>query len=192
MARKIYPAPLARLYKSRLRQVMTPRDRRLITLGAEPGTTVLDVGTGDGFLLQTLSKRLGASGQIHAIDNDPAAIARAQQLSLEGAPAAVEVCDATHTSLADRSVDLAILHHVFHLLDDRLGTIQELRRVLKVNGKVALWEAHLMVEEWRLDGYEGMFIGNGFVLESRLSDFLGHGRRFRFVDGALGCKLRTD
>ncbi len=152
---------------------------------------VLDVGTGTGFLLPALSKRVGPNGHVHALDVQPAMLERARKVKLPFDNVSFHLTDASYTSLDDGSLDRVIIHHAFHEISDRCGAIHEFRRILKTGGIVILWEPRVVVGAWRVRGYEGMFWGAGFELDRRITDPLGRGCLFRAVDGPLGSRLHS-
>ena len=51
------------------------------------------------------------------------------------------------TGLADESIDVALLYDVFHDLTDPEGVLEELRRVLKVDGILSLSDHHMKSEQ---------------------------------------------
>ena len=115
-----------------------------IVQGAEigPGDTVLEVGCGSGFFTIPAARRVGASGQLVAMDVLPAYVDRVSQ----SAPAAglenVRALegDALATGLDDASMDAVMLFGVipFPTLPlDRL--LPEVHRILRPRGILAVW-----------------------------------------------------
>jgi len=82
--------------------------------------------------------------------------------------------DGTNIRLQDDSVDLILLNHVFHEVDDKPKVLGEFHRILKPSGRLAI------VERTRSSGRLLSNMGPPLVDEKRLiSEIQGNG--FRFV-----------
>lgn len=180
------------LLTSPLRKALTPVDQRLDDLGIKPGMKVLDLGCGNGFLLPSLLEKVGSQGQVIALDNNPSLIEQARQRVPGQAAVTFIVADAANPPLPEGSLDAVIIHFAFHAFVDRAGVVREMRRLLKPNGTLGLWEPHLLVDPWRMSGWEGLFWGQGFALTRRLSSMTGQGRVFTAVQTPPGSRLRKD
>lgn len=114
----------------------------LDNLGIEPGQIVLDAGCGNGFMAKEFAKLTGPGGKVYALDADAEAIEILQN-ETQGTIIEPLVGDITDkTKLAAASLDLIFLATVLHgfsrpQLD---GFQQEIRRLLKPNGKLAIVE----------------------------------------------------
>lgn len=97
---------------------------RVIPRGAE----VLDVGCGNGFIAHHLSAMLGAS--VVGIDVMPKADASIDYRRYDGA----------QIPLADNSVDAVLLCYVLHHAQDAPALLIEIRRVLRPNGQLVVYE----------------------------------------------------
>lgn len=105
-----------------------------------PGETILDVGCGTGVNGLALSKLVGPSGKIVAIDNSEAmlAIARAKASAgnLEYQLQAVEQID-----FPDDSFDGIVCTQVLGYVSDPVEAIRKMLRVVKPTGRVFISEA---------------------------------------------------
>lgn len=190
MPQKLFPARLSFVLDHPVRRWLTPLPERLRSLGVAPGMTVLELGCGTGFTLPALQELVGPSGRIVALDLQPALLEKARQKIQPGASVELRVADATQLELPDQSVDLVLAHFSFHEFTDRAGVVREARRVLRKDGQFALWQPHLVVDGWRMRGWEGLFWGQQFELLERLESPLGRGLRFKAVETPRGSRLR--
>ncbi len=121
--------------------MFTPFAARLIAdLEITPGSAVLDVACGTGVVTRFAARATGATGAVTGIDIGPPmlAVARSQPAEPEWAPIAYLEGSALDLPLADRSFDFATCHHGFQFFPDRVAAAQELHRVLRPGGRVAI------------------------------------------------------
>lgn len=109
-------------------------------LGIEPGSRVADLGAGTGYFAATLSKAVGESGTVFAVETEPALVAhllaRAEREELTNL---VPVLASTgNPRLPAASIDLLLIVDTFHHIDDRLSYFADLRQVLAPGGRVAI------------------------------------------------------
>jgi SAM-dependent methyltransferase len=101
-----------------------------------PGQHVLDLGCGDGFLLELLVARGHAPGSLVGVDLSAHEIAAARRRrALAGVSLACE--SAMSLSAEDRSFDCVLSHLAFMLVSDLEAAIAELARVLAPGGVFA-------------------------------------------------------
>lgn len=93
-----------------------------------PGSRVLDVGCGRGFIAFHLSAMLGT--QVIGIDIDPSAEAAIDYRQFDG----------QHFPVADESVDAVLFCYVLHHAPDLGVIMNELRRVLSGDGLAVIYE----------------------------------------------------
>jgi SAM-dependent methyltransferase len=135
--------------------------------------TVLDIGCGDGFLLELLGKLKSKKLHLIGVDMSEAELdaARSRLTSQE----VTLLCEKAHDlSLSDSSVDYVLSHMSFMLMNPIVDVIKELRRVLKLGGVfTAVVPGSLQLG----DGYElfiqalrWAFDRDGLELKTRLGD----------------------
>ena len=115
-------------------------ERVLNRLGVKPGMRVADVGAGDGYYTVRLAKRVGASGTIYAEDVTQSYLARlAERLAREGI-AGVTLVHGTPVDprLPERSVDLMLLAHMYHEVEQPYEFLYRLHAALVPGGRVAI------------------------------------------------------
>jgi SAM-dependent methyltransferase len=109
------------------------RERLLLDLflAAGPGPEVLDAGAGQG----TLSAKLAALGfEVTSSDASPTAVA----VLREHAPGPVVEADVTSLPFESQSFDAAVLGEVLEHVEDDRGALEEIARVLRPRGVLAL------------------------------------------------------
>jgi ubiquinone/menaquinone biosynthesis C-methylase UbiE len=115
--------------------------RVLTAFGLKDGMSVLEVGSGPGFVTEWLSK-LVPNGSITCLEIDPILVSYAQQ-SLEGKTQCS--CNfvegsAIEMGLPDNSFDFAYVRLVVTHIPDPIAATKEIMRVLKPGGKVVFAE----------------------------------------------------
>jgi ubiquinone/menaquinone biosynthesis C-methylase UbiE len=164
----------------RLRDLLLPRERILKEAGIKSGDRVLDYGCGPGGYVAGTAELVGASGKVYALDIHPLAVQRIQDLARRRRLTNVETilsdCD---TGLPDDSMDVVLLHDIFHMLSEPEAILAELHRVLKPDGTLSLSDHHM--------GEEDIIVGVTGGALFKLSRKGEHGYSFSpRVNGGLG------
>ena len=142
------------------------RSRRVILqeVPLREGMTVLDFGCGPGGYILPLSRRVGGAGTIYALDANPLAIRRMEQLARRNGLANVKgVLSDGPTPLAAGSLDVVLMYDVFHMLPDPPSVLREMHRLLKPAGFVSFSDHHMREKKIVAD----MTAGGWFILSSR-------------------------
>jgi ubiquinone/menaquinone biosynthesis C-methylase UbiE len=137
---------MAFMYK--FRDFFFPRKNVIKEVGIQPGFHVLDYGCGPGSYLIPLAQLVGKSGKIYALDVDPLAIQKVQNIASQKRVENVQtILSDCRTGLPDHSMDVALSYDTFHDLSDPNGVLKELHRVLKPNGILSLSDHHMKENE---------------------------------------------
>jgi ubiquinone/menaquinone biosynthesis C-methylase UbiE len=117
------------------------RTRMLDLARVAPGESVLDVGCGTGTLAMAAKRRVGDAGTVEGIDASAEMIDRARKKAKRAhSGAAFRVASAEslpfETSRFDVVLSTIMLHHLPRAV--RSQAIQEMRRVLKPDGRVLI------------------------------------------------------
>ena len=132
----------------KFRDFLQPRMNILKEVGIKAGFRVLDYGCGPGSYIVALAKLVGKSGKIYALDVHPLAIQAVQRLALKnGLPNVQTILSDCETGLPPNSVDVVLLYDILHDLDDPNGVLEELHRVLRIEGILSVSDHHLKEEE---------------------------------------------
>jgi len=118
--------------------IFGPWSRDLVdAAGVRPGDRVLDIGCGTGPAARYAAERVAPGGSVAAIDRDGAMIAYARTLCPPGEVDWREG-DVMALPFGDGAFDVVVGNQVYQFLDDRLGALREVRRVLAPAGRLAL------------------------------------------------------
>jgi SAM-dependent methyltransferase len=119
-------------------------ERVMNLLGVKPGLTVADIGAGSGYYTVRLARWVGPTGHVYAEDVVPDYLERlAQRVRSEGLAATVSLVhgEPHDPRLPAGSLDLALLVHMYHEVEQPYGLLWNLRPALKPNAKVAIIDA---------------------------------------------------
>ena len=186
----------------------------------QPGTHVLDLGTGTGLVAGYASERAGPAGAVTGLDptTDLLSVARAKQFS--GALVTWEEGFGEEMPFEDASFDTVLCHQGLQYVTDREATFSEIKRVLKPGGQlhVGVWSSagrqpafgfvedslasHIGAEQkpvhaWSFGGHEELRrLAEGAGLTVERLETVEHPWRFesiqQFIDVQIACAGRTD
>jgi ArsR family transcriptional regulator len=146
--------------------------------------TVLDVGTGTGFIAAGLAPR---ADRVIAIDNSPAMLDVARenlaQLGIDNVE--IHEGDLTRLPINDNSVDAAVANMVLHHTEDPAGMLAEMTRVVRRGGWVAITDANEHPYEWMRTEQADIWLG--FTAE-QIEGFFGSARLARYGYATLGSQ----
>jgi ubiquinone/menaquinone biosynthesis C-methylase UbiE len=111
-------------------------------MGLQPGMTVADVGTGIGYMLPFLSRRVGAGGHVIAEDIFDDFLASAKQRAENQKLANVTFVKGTETDpkLPGAAVDIVLALDVYHHFDYPEKMLAAIHQSLKPGGKLVVVE----------------------------------------------------
>jgi ubiquinone/menaquinone biosynthesis C-methylase UbiE len=111
-------------------------------MGLKAGMTVADVGTGIGFMLPFLSKRVGADGHVIAEDIEDDFLAMARQAADTQNLSNVTFVKGTVTDpkLPDGAVDIELVLDAYHHFDYPEKMLASLHKALKPEGRLVIVE----------------------------------------------------
>jgi len=109
------------------------------------GQHVLDVGTGTGVLIPHLTKAVGSSGSVTAIDFSEKMIQKCKTTYSRVKHVTVKVGNIEDAAFTPESFDAAICFGVFPHLENKEKALQNINRILKPAGKMVI--AHALSSE---------------------------------------------
>lgn len=132
----------------KFRDFFRPRMDVLKEVRIKTGDNVLDYGCGPGSYIIPLAGLTGKEGTIYALDIHPLAIQMVQDIASKKQLTNVEtICSDSKTGLPDNSIDVVLLYDVIHDLDNSDEVLEELHRVLKLNGILSVSDHHMKENE---------------------------------------------
>ena len=114
---------------------MAKLERMAQRLNIEPGSTVLDVGSGTGVFIPFLSSKVGKNGRLIALDFAEEMLRKARAKGLNGNIERLHA-DMTSAPLLEEVFDVAVCYSSFPHFQDKLRTLSEVNRVLKNGGRL--------------------------------------------------------
>jgi len=104
-------------------------------LNIQPGSTVLDVGTGTGIFVPLLLNKIGNKGKLVCLDSAEKMLEKARKKNFKGN---IEyVCsDISNTQLGDEIFDVVVCYSSFPHFKDKAKALQEIKRLLKKGGRL--------------------------------------------------------
>lgn len=118
-------------------------------LHIQPGMAVADIGAGNGYYVERLSHRVGPTGRVLAEDVVPDYLAglqrRIKQSGLQNV--AVSLGDPHDPRLPPASVDLALLVHMYHEIQQPFGLMVNLLPALRPGARVAIIDTTRVTQE---------------------------------------------
>ena len=104
-------------------------------LNIDPGSIVLDVGTGTGVFVPYLLGRIGKSGRLVALDFAEEMLKKARTKGFDGNIEYLQV-DVTSVPLPEEVFDAVVCYSSFPHFQDKPRALSEINRVLKKGGKL--------------------------------------------------------
>ncbi len=181
-----FPAPafIGRFLDSDLRRWMQPPDKLIERSGIKPGMVVMELGCGSGSFTTFVARVVGEQGKVYAVDIQPEML-----VQLKRKLAKIENQDITNIELKeasaynlpfeDESLDLVYMVAVLMEIPDRGRALQEMKRILKPGGILAVTE-FLPDPDYPLRSTTiKLCQGEGFVPDGNLGNLWNYTIRFK-------------
>lgn len=153
--------------------------QNILHLGLKEGMRVADFGTGTGAYSKAISPKVGYTGKVYAIEVQKELVKKLESELKHWGLSNVEciwgdIERRGGTKIADHTMDRVIISNVLFQAEDKLGLIDEARRILKKEGEVLL-----------IDWSES-FGGMGPTAQNIVTEFMAREmfekRGFKFVE----------
>ena len=111
-------------------------------MGLRPGSTVADVGAGDGFFTTRLARAVGSNGRVFAVEINDAAIQRLRRRLQEDGVENVTIVKGApdDPKLPEATLDAALIVNAYHEMEQHQAMLAALRRALKPDGRLVIVE----------------------------------------------------
>jgi len=108
----------------------------------EKGGQVADVGCHEGYLSFHLSKRVGETGKVFAVDVEEYRLDNLKEYIQERKVDNIEVVlgDYNNPKLPTGSLDVVIVMDTYHEIDDYMEVLGHIKKALKPNGRILILE----------------------------------------------------
>jgi len=135
--------------------VVNQRKETRRCLGLRPGDSVIDVGSGPGFLAQEMAEEVGSGGRVCGVDISSDMIRRADARNQKSWVSYHEA-DATALPFDDESFDVMVSTQVAEYVPDVMAFCRETFRVMKAGGRGLLVATDWGTVAWHSDVPERM------------------------------------
>ena len=119
------------------RDIVSQRNATLKELNLSEGESVLDVGSGPGFLAESVADAVGTSGRVVGVDISDDLVARSQRRN-NRSWLTFYTGDATALDEPDTAYDAVVCTQVAEYIPDVDAVLSEVRRVLKPGGRFVI------------------------------------------------------
>jgi SAM-dependent methyltransferase len=132
-----------------------------VLVGEGPIGRLLDIGTGTGRMLELLAPHSERSVGLD-VDHEMLVLARAALGDAQLSQASVRQGDLHRPPFEAASFDVAVMHHVLHLLDDPGEAVLDAARLLRPGGRllIADFGAHELAELTEVHGHRQLGIAD--------------------------------
>lgn len=159
--------------------MFTNPEQNILHLGLTEGMRVADFGAGTGFYSKAVSARVGYTGKVYAIEVQKDLVKKLEGDIKNWGISNIEciwgdIEKRGGTKISDHSMDVVIMSNILFQVDDKLGLIDEAKRVLKKGGKALLID-------WS-DSFGGMGPTSESVVTERMVKELFEKRGFKFTE----------
>jgi ubiquinone/menaquinone biosynthesis C-methylase UbiE len=123
--------------------MFTNPEQIILQLGLQEGMRIADFGSGTGFYSKAASPRVGYTGKVYAIEVQKDLVKKLESELKSWGISNVsciwgDIEKRGGTKISDHCLDAVIVSNVLFQAEDKIGLIEEVKRVLKSGGKVLL------------------------------------------------------
>lgn len=106
------------------------------------GSSVADIGAGEGYFSDRMANRVGESGKVYAVDIDPGALRNLRELKSREHLQQVEVIEGAEDDprLPANSLDAVLVVNAYHEFRQHDAMLHAIARALKPGGRLGIIE----------------------------------------------------
>jgi ubiquinone/menaquinone biosynthesis C-methylase UbiE len=138
---RVCPVSLAGSLDNKIRRYLQ-NPRKILGPYIEEGMTVLDIGCGPGFFSMELAQMVGKSGRVIAADLQEGMLHKIRD-KVQGTELEERIkfhkCETNRLGLSE-NVDFVLAVYMVHEVPDKQGFLNEIKSMLKPNGRVLIIE----------------------------------------------------
>jgi len=159
--------------------MFTNPEQNILHLGLKEGMRVADFGAGSGFHSIAVSKRVGPSGKVYAVEVQKDLVKKLESEIKHLGISNIEciwgdIERLGGTKIADGNMDVVIISNVLFQVEDKLGIIDESRRILRKGGEILLID-------WN-ESYDGIGPKPKNIVSEDMSRSLFEKRGFKYIE----------
>lgn len=118
-------------------------DQTIAQLFLLEGMKVADLGAGSGFYSKAASPKVGLTGHVYAVEVQKDMVKKLEsdlkEWGIKNVSCIWGDIEKVHgTKISDKSIDAVILSNVLSQVEDKLGLIDEAKRIMKESGSILL------------------------------------------------------
>lgn len=165
-----------KLDSSKRRELLPPSET-LKKLGLCKGEIVADIGCGIGYFTLPAAELAGAQGKVYALDVSEEMLEETRKTAIEKGYKNIELIKSGEYDLVleDSTISYCFICNVLHEIADLKRFVKEIRRILKVQGKLVIIEWNKISGNWgppiedRLDSSSliKLLSNEGFAIDSQ-------------------------
>ncbi len=155
----------AKMFNRKASDPKNKPDQVLETLALRPGHNVADIGAGGGYFSLRFAEAVGREGYVFAVDTNSDFLEFIKESAKEKGLDNVETVLATEDGLTlPESVDLVFMRNLCHHITDRVEYFTRLKRVLKLDGRIAILE-YRSARRFSFRGVFGHYVPREIIIE---------------------------
>jgi SAM-dependent methyltransferase len=154
----------------------------LINIGLREGHSIMDYGCGPGIFVLPAGRMVGKNGKVYALDVRSKMLEHiSQRAASEGLTNIVTMLmerSGTGINVKDGTLDVVLVYDVMHEIEDRMGLLSELHRIIKPGGLLSVFPMHMgtgklqdLMKDCRLFSYRNKLSPAGYRGASEVLNF---------------------
>lgn len=131
--------------------IVAARAEVINRLDVQAGESILDIGSGPGFLARDIAERVGPAGSTHGIDLAENMVEAGKQLCADQPWAEFQIGDAMSLPYADERFDAVVSTQVYEYVPDLNGALSEFGRVMRPGGRGVIVDTDWSAPYWNAE-----------------------------------------